>query len=189
MTPEREAVLRVVLEASGPISGVEIARTLGKKPGAIRKMLWTLKEAGQVKPAGYGLWISGNASVTLSGNALVTLPVKLARDGKAPKSGNASRKAVTVSGNALKPGRKAGQVELSEEEKARIAYNLEQNRRNARPEVRKRRNEQNRKWREAHRQFLIEYSRKWRKEHPDKVKASRIKQYAKKYAEPTRGTK
>lgn len=180
MTPEREAVLKVILEATGPISGKAIARSLGKKPGAIRKMLFILKGAGQVKPAGYGLWISGNAS----GNGLTLLPITLAPEGKRIKTGNALGKTVTVSGNALK---QPGQVELSEEEKARIAFNVEQRIRINRPEQKAKRKEYNRKWREAHREYSREYGRKWRKEHPEKAKASKIKQYAKKYEELTRG--
>ena len=173
MTPEREAVLKAILEADRPIAGKEIAEALQKKPGTIRKMLFILKEAGEVKPAGYGLWIAGNASVTL--------PVTVATVPGVKKSGNASRKAVTVSGNALKPGKKAGQVELSEKEKARIAYNLMQNARHAIPEVRARRREQNRKWRLAHPDKARKASKRWRKENPDKVEASRIRQYAKRY--------
>jgi len=193
MTPEREAVLKMVLEAGRPITGKEIAGTLKKKPGTIRKMLFILKEAGQVNPAGYGLWIAGGNA---SGNASVTLPVTVATDPELTKNGNASRKAVTVSGNALKPGRKAGQSpgDLPEAEKARIALNREQNRWNAKNREKKR--EYNRKWRKANLEKAKAcqrkwkranpervkiYTRKWKKANPDKVKAGRIKHYAKKY--------
>lgn len=174
MTPEREAVLKIIQSAGRPVAGKEIAAALKKNPGTIRKMLFILKAEGQVKPAGeYGKWIAGNASVTL--------PVTLAAVSKATKSGNAFRKAVTVSGNALKPGKKEGGGELSEKEKARIAYNAAQNKRHALPEIRARRREQNRKWRLAHPDKARKATKRWRKEHPDEVEASRIRQYAKQY--------
>lgn len=64
MTP-RQAVLKIILEAGRPIDGKEIAEALKKKPGTVRKMLFILKEQGQIKPAkGRGLW---ELMVTLPG--------------------------------------------------------------------------------------------------------------------------
>ena len=156
----REAVLKIMLQAGKPITPKQIAEALGKKPGTIRVMMISLREAGEVKPSGgYGLWTLAKT------NALLKEKLTVARDDEGKKT-NSLRKQKT---NALK---QAGEVELSEKEKARIAYNLEQNRRNALNPERKK----------AHNQ-------KWREQNPDKVKASRIKQYAKKYAELTKGTR
>jgi len=152
MTPERELLLKALVGAGGPARPSELAAAVGKQSGAIRKMLTTMKQAGQVEQVSYGYWQAVTPAVTVSGNT--------------------SGQAVTL------PGKVKG---LSDIEKARIAYNLEQNQRNARPENRAKRNEASRKWRKANREKVNQASQKWRKEHPDAVKASWIKQYAKKY--------
>lgn len=163
MTPERELLLKAMVEAGKPVKPSELAARVGKQSGAIRKMLLTLKESGQVEQVSYGYW----QAVTLAGNT--------------------SRKAVTVSGNTsgqavTLPAKGKG---LSEAEQARIAYNLLQNKRNATPEARARRKEQNRVWRETNPDKIKACARKWRKANPEKIKAWRLKHYAKKYQELT----
>jgi len=163
----REAVLKIIQEAGCPIAGKEIAAALKKNPGTIRVMLFALKQAGQVKSAGgYGLWELRKT------NALTKPKLTLASNAGMEKTNGLHRKKLTVKTNALKP-------ELSEVEKARRVYNIEQNKRNAKNREKVR--ERNRKWREANREKAKECSRRWRKENPEKSKASQIKYYAKKY--------
>jgi len=164
MTPERELLLKAMVEAGKPVKPSELAARVGKQSGAIRKMLLTLKESGQVEQVSYGYW----QAVTLAGNT--------------------SRQAVTVSGNTsgravTLPGKIKG---LSNAEKARLAYNAEQNKRNALPANRAKRKEQNRKWREDNPDKIKACARKWRKANPEKIKAWRLKHYAKKYQELTK---
>lgn len=158
MTPERELLLKAIAEAGAPIGPGELAARLNKPGGAIRKMLSILKQAGQVEQASYGKW----QAVTLDGNKTVTV------------SGNTSGKPVTL------PGKVKG---LSQAEQARIAYNLLQNKRNATPEGKARRREQNRIWRETNPDKVKACNKKWRKANPEKIKAWRLKHYAKKYQE------
>jgi len=175
MTPEREAVLKIIQAVGRPVTPKEIADRLGKKPNTIRVMFFALKQAGLIKPAGkYGKWELANASLMLP-NALKTLASVAGRQ-KTNALPNAS---LMVSGNALKPEKKASQGELSDIEKARIAYNIEQNKRNAKN--RERRRELNRKWREANPEKAKACSKQWREANQDRVKESRIKRYAKKY--------
>ena len=160
MTPERELLLKAIAGAGAPIGPGELAAKLNKPSGAIRRLLMSLKASGQVKQAGYGKWLA----VTLDGNTMVTV------------SGNTSGQAVTL------PAKGKG---LSQAEQARIAYNLLQNKRNATPEAKARRKEQNRIWRETNPDKIKACAKKWRKANPEKIKAWRLKHYAKKYQELT----
>ena len=159
MTPERELLLKAMVEAGKPVKPSELAARVGKQSGAIRKMLLTLKESGQVEQVSYGYW----QAVTLAGNT--------------------SRKAVTVSGNTsgkavTLPGKVKG---LSNAEKARLAYNAEQNKRLSSPENKAKVKARNKQWRADNPEKVKEGMRKWRKANPEKIKEWRLKHYAKKY--------
>ena len=168
MTPERELLLQAIRKAGKPVGPGELAARLGKRPGAIRKMLNTLKQAGQVKQAGYGKW-----QVTPGGNTsrkAVTLPVTLNKNTTGRASGNTSGRVVTLSGKGKG---------LSDTEKIAIArreYNQEYYAKNRRELQVK-----SKTYREAHHQEILKYNREWKKVNPDKVKAQRQRIWIKKY--------
>jgi hypothetical protein len=175
----RDEVLKVMQDAGKPITPREIAEALGKKPGTVRVMMIALREAGEVKPSGsYGLWTL--AKTNASGKQKLTVD----RDAEGKKTNASPRKKLTGKTNALpNASQQDPKPELSDKEKARIVYNLMQNKRHAVPEVRARRREQNKKWRDAHPDKARQSTKRWRKNHPGEVEASRIRQYAKRYAE------
>lgn len=157
MTPERELLLKAMVEAGKPVKPSELAARVGKQSGAIRKMLLTLKESGQVEQVSYGYW----QAVTLAGNT--------------------SRKAVTVSGNTsgkavTLPGKVKG---LSDIEKARIAKREYNKAWNAKHPGKKK--EYNKTWKEANPEKVKECNRKWNKANPDKVKARNVRFWVKKF--------
>jgi len=153
MTPEREQLLKAMVGAGKPVKPSELAGMVGKQSGAIRKMLLTLKESGQVEQVRYGYW----QAVTVSGNT-------------SPKAVTVSGKAVTLPGSVK---------ELSDIEKARIAkqeYNKAWNAKH--PGIRK---VYNKTWREANPDKVKECNRRWNKANPDKVKARNVRYWVKKF--------
>jgi hypothetical protein len=60
MSKERREVLDLLDSAGEPLSPTEAAGRLGKKVGAVKKLLWTMYEAGQVQKLDGGKYTSGN---------------------------------------------------------------------------------------------------------------------------------
>ena len=54
MTPQRAAILAVLLQADKPMRPVDIAAMVGKSYGSVTQMLWVMRTDGQAEQVAYG---------------------------------------------------------------------------------------------------------------------------------------
>ena len=62
MTPQRAAILAVLLQADKPMRPVDIAAMVGKSYGSVTQMLLVMRTDGQTEQAAYG-WIATTEGV------------------------------------------------------------------------------------------------------------------------------
>ncbi len=82
LSPEREQIRRVLIDAGEPLLPKEVAETLSKDDNSVRQLLWKMEKEGQVISAGSGQYIVNNIdnhkrSNSGNGNNEATGPLSL----------------------------------------------------------------------------------------------------------------